>query len=148
MSPLEEPLMKERELTLNRRGFFLVFDRGDEFIAALRTFAEQHGIRGGWFSGIGGLKEATIAWWDWDSKSYTDIEVREQVEVLSVSGSLTVSEGKAHVHAHITLGASDGRAIGGHLRRGIVRPTLELRVEDFGSAMERALDSETKLMLI
>ena len=47
----------------------------------------------------------------------------DQVEVLSLSGEITRNEdGSPHVHGHVVVGLRDGRAFGGHLLKGVVKP--------------------------
>jgi predicted DNA-binding protein with PD1-like motif len=139
--------MRSREIT-PVRSFFLVFDPGDEVIATIRSFAERQGIRGGSFMAIGALERAVIAWWSWTSREYEKREIGEQVEVLALAGDIAVEEGGTRVHAHVSLGHRDGSAVGGHLFQGIVRPTLEMQLVDYGRPLTRVRDEATKLSLI
>jgi predicted DNA-binding protein with PD1-like motif len=50
--------------------------------------------------------------------------VAEEVEVLSLLGDVADHDGQAEPHLHAVLGRQDGSAIGGHLLRGEVWPTL------------------------
>ncbi len=74
------------------------------------------------------------------SREYEDIELNEQLEVLSLIGNVALYEGDPLVHAHITLGRRDGTVLGGHLRQGVVRPTLELSLRVSAEPLHRALD--------
>ena len=139
--------MRSRELTV-ARTFFLVFDRGDEVIATIRSFAERNGIRGASFTAIGAFERVTIAWWSWTNKEYERREVEEQLEVLSLTGDITVENGRTKVHAHVSLGRRDGIAVGGHLLEATVRPTLEMQLIDYGQELTRARDEKAKLSLI
>lgn len=130
------------------RTFFLVFHRGEEVIASLRSFAEQNGIRGGSFVAIGAFERAVIAWWSWTTKEYERREIDEQLEVLCLAGDVTVENGRTKIHAHVALGRRDGIAAGGHLLEGTVRPTLELQLIDYGRPLIRKKDELTKLSLI
>lgn len=139
--------MKSIECTPNRT-FFLVLDRGDEVIASLRKFAEEKGIRGGHFTAIGALERLKMAWWSWTAKEYERRDVEEQVEVLALVGDITVEGEETKIHAHIAIGRRDGIAAGGHLMEGIVRPTLEVHLVDYGRPLVRRKDEVTKLSLI
>jgi uncharacterized protein len=79
---------------------------------------------------------------------YDPIPVGEQVEVLSLIGNITQSEGKPKVHTHAVLGMRDGTAIGGHLMEGHVWPTLEITLDVLPVTIERVIDEETRLPLI
>jgi len=131
-----------------RRDFLLVLDPGDDVVASLISFARQNGITGGSFQGIGALERATIAYWNRETKAYEEIAVDEQVEVLSIAGSLATSGNEIKVHAHVTLGRRDGGTIGGHLLRATVFPTLEIFITDQGARLARKKDPATGLMLL
>jgi len=117
-------------------------------IETLQRFASEHVTTSAFFYGLGAFRDATIAWWNPQTLRYEDIAMNEQVEVLSITGNLTrVSDG-FKVHAHTVLGRRDGAAIGGHLKRGVVHPTLELFVTITDEAIHRERDAATGLDLI
>ena len=128
--------------------YALVFDKGDEVIATLRDFARSRGIAGGSFTALGAFSAATIAYWNPATKEYEKIAVDEQVEVLSLVGDVGVDGAEIKVHAHASLGRRDGSAIGGHVIAATVFPTLEMHFVDYGAAVVRGTDEETKLSLI
>lgn len=131
-----------------RRAFVLVFQTGEEVVAGLRDFARKEGVRGGHFTALGAFREATLAYFDWESKAYVDIPVEEQVEVASLVGDLGVRDGEPVVHAHCVLGRRDGATVAGHLRAGTVRPTLELFLTLSQEDLTRKRDPETGLALL
>lgn len=104
------------------RHFVAVFGIGEEIVASLRTFASERGISGACFSGVGVLERATIAYWQCESKAYREMEIDEQVEVLSLAGNIALSDGAPKIHARILVGRRDGSAIGGHLCAGSSAP--------------------------
>ncbi|HJT15782.1 MAG TPA: PPC domain-containing DNA-binding protein [Thermoanaerobaculia bacterium] len=114
----------------------------------MKSFAERNRIEGASFYAIGAFREATIAYWNWDTKEYEHIEVAEQVEVLSMIGNVATSPDGRRLHAHVTLGRRAGATIGGHLVRAIVRPTLEVFFHDAGAKLTRRKDPETGLWLL
>ncbi len=79
---------------------------------------------------------------------YEEMATDEQVEVLSISGSLATSGEEIKVHAHVTLGRRDGSAVGGHLLHATVFPTLEVFLSDSGARLVREKDPATGLMLL
>jgi len=89
-------------------------------------FLANRKVTGGSFTGIGAMKRTRIAFFDVEAMEYRDRDLDEQVEVLTLIGNVAVHEGERIVHAHITLGRSDYSVLGGHLRHGVVRPTLEV----------------------
>ncbi|HEV8433257.1 MAG TPA: DUF296 domain-containing protein [Thermoanaerobaculia bacterium] len=129
-------------------GSVIVLDTGDEAIATLQRFASEHVTTSAFFHGLGAFREATIAWWNPESLQYEDIRVDDQVEVLSIQGNLTRVPDGFKVHAHVVLGTRRGAAIGGHLKRGIVHPTLELHLATTAEVIHRERDEATGLDLI
>jgi predicted DNA-binding protein with PD1-like motif len=130
------------------RTFVLVFDTGDEVVEGLTRFAESEHLASSHFTGIGAFRDAVIGYFDWEKKDYLRIPVREQVEVLSLAGDITLDQDHPKVHAHVVLGSRDGNARGGHLLEGHVRPTLELVVVESPSHLRREMDAESGLALI
>lgn len=126
----------------------LVLHTGDDALAVITQFAVRNRIEGASFSAIGAFQDATIAYWNWDTKEYEHMEVREQVEVLALTGSIARSGDDPKLHAHVTLGRPDGSTIGGHLVRAVVRPTLEVFLIDFGARLTRRRDKATGLWLL
>lgn len=125
----------------------LIFDAGDEVISLLEDFARRENVQAARFSAIGAFRDATLAYFDWEKKDYVEIPVHEQVEVLVLTGDIAWKDEKPVAHVHVVLGRRDGSTVGGHLRRAIVRPTLELMLTEAG-ALKRRFDSASGLALI
>jgi predicted DNA-binding protein with PD1-like motif len=126
----------------------LVLHAGDDALPAITEFAVRNHIEGGTLSAIGAFENATIAYWNWDTKEYEHIEVAEQVEVLSLDGSVARAGDDPKLHVHVILGRRDGSTIGGHLIRATVRPTLEVFLVDLGMRLTRTRDKATGLWLL
>jgi predicted DNA-binding protein with PD1-like motif len=126
----------------------VVFESGDEIASGLGRFAEAQGLTAARINGVGGLARAKLGFFDWQSKSYRDIPVDEQVEVLSFDGDVALAHDGPHIHVHTVLGRADGSTIGGHLLEGTVRPTLEVSVVASPARLRRVHDEESGLELI
>lgn len=141
--------MKSKLIHADRqRTYALVFDIGDEVMEGLHAFAVEHGLTAAQFTGIGALSEVTLGYFDWEQKNYEEIPMAEQVEVLTLAGDVAVKNGKPQVHAHVAVAKRDGTAHGGHLLRGLVRPTLEVILVESPEHLQKKLDEETGLALI
>ncbi len=131
------------------RTYALVFDLGDEVTHELLEFANAHDLKGSHFTAIGAFRDAVLGYWDWETKEYERIPVREQVEVLSLVGNIALGpEGSPALHAHVVIGRRDGTALGGHLLEAHVRPTLEVVLTEEPEHLQRVVDPETGLTLI
>ncbi len=131
------------------RIYAAVLDIGDEVAECLTRLAADERLTAGQVSAIGAFESATLAFWDWEKKDYEKIPVREQVEVLSLAGDMTLDEtGGPKLHLHAVLGRRDGTTIGGHLLQARVRPTLEVIVNESPAHLRRVHDPRTGLALI
>ena len=135
-------------LDRGERTFVVVFDKDDEVIEGLTTFAGRQALRASHVTAIGALRDVVLGYFDPATREYRKIPMAEQVEVLSLLGVITLDGDKPKVHAHIVVGRSDGSARGGHLLQGHVWPTLEVVVEELPRHLQRRTDPETGLALI
>ncbi|ARQ70948.1 PPC domain-containing DNA-binding protein [Streptomyces marincola] len=130
------------------RTFVVVLDRGDEAFAGLTAFAAEQGLTGAALTGVGGCREATLGYFDPGLMDYRGTRFEEQLEVLSLIGDIAAHEGRPAVHAHLVLGRRDSSAIGGHLMRAVVFPTMEIVVTETPSHLRKRVDRSTGLALI
>ena len=135
-------------LDRGERTFVVVFDKDDEVVDGLTAFARRQTLRASQVTAIGALKDVTLGYFDPVANSYRKIPLREQVEVLSLLGVITLDGELPKLHAHIVVGTSDGTARGGHLLEAFVRPTLEVVIEELPRHLQRRTDPETGLALI
>ncbi len=132
----------------DERTIALVFDPGDEAMATLTHFAEEHGITAARLTAIGAFSRAVLGYFDWQRKDYERIPVHEQVEVVALVGDVALEDGRPKIHAHVVLGRRDGSTCGGHLLEGHVRPTLEVMLVQSPAHLARTVDTESGLALI
>ncbi len=143
--------MKAKQLVEagGQKTFALVFNTGDEVMQVLRDYAREKRLAGCHFTAIGAFENAVLGYFDWHKKDYQRIPVREQVEVLSLIGDVAEKEnGEPQIHAHVVLGTSEGKALGGHLLEAHVRPTLELILTESPVHLRRRHDPASGLALI
>jgi len=142
---MQSKLIFERE---GLKTYVLVYEKGDEFISLLELFAEQHKLRTSHFTAIGAFEQAVVGFFDRKKMDYIQTPIKEQVEVLSLTGNITLSEEDHKVHAHAVLGKPDASALGGHILEAHVWPTLEVIVEESPKHLVRRTDPETGLPLL
>lgn len=127
----------------------IVLDDGEEAFSSLQDFVRESDISAASLTAIGAFARATVGWFDFASKTYKEIEVNEQCEVLSAIGDVAVGDdGKASLHVHVVLGLSDGSTRGGHLLRGTVHPTLEVILTETPATLRRRKRPELGIALI
>ena len=131
-----------------QKTFAVIFDKGDEFIEGLTSFAKEKQLRGSHFTAIGAFRAVTLGYFDRDKKDYKKIPIEEQVEVVSLVGDIALKDRAPQVHAHVVVAKSDGTAHGGHILQAQVWPTLEVILTESPKHLRRKTDSETGLALI
>ena len=135
---------------LNDQGetiWAVVFDKGDQVIAGLTTFAREHGLDSAHFTAIGAFERATLGYFQRDRKQYKEIPIDEQVEVLSLVGDIALLGDEPKIHAHAVVGREDGTTRGGHLIEATVWPTLEVFLAETPGYLAKLHDQETGLAL-
>ena len=142
--------MRYRDLGNSSGGkvFALVFEKGENMVDALLRFAAEQKLSASSLVGLGAFSSCLLGFFDRQEKTYQEIPVDEQVEVLNITGNIALYEGEPRLHAHVTLGRPDGTAIGGHLLEATVWPTLEIMLTEAEGDIEREYDAETELPLL
>jgi predicted DNA-binding protein with PD1-like motif len=129
--------------------YAIILDSGEEALSTLQDFVEREEISAAHFSAIGAFSSATLKYFDWNSKTYQDNPIDEQVEVASLIGDVALSPtGVPTLHVHTVLGRSDGTALAGHLGKGVVRPTLEIIMIESPAHLRKKFDPESGLALL
>ena len=131
-----------------QKTYALIFDKDDEVIAGLTSFAKQQSLGASHFTAIGAFSDLTLGYFNRDKKDYDKIPVNEQVEALSVMGDIALNKGEPKIHAHVVVGKRDGSTLGGHLVQAHVWPTLEVVLTESPRHLRRKTDEETGLALI
>jgi uncharacterized protein len=132
-----------------QRTFVVVLGTGEEVMRQLSMFAKSQNIVAAQLTAIGALRDAELAYFDWEKKDYQSIPVREQVEVASLIGDVaSAPSGEPSLHIHLVVARRDGTALAGHLTRAYVRPTLEVIINESPTHLRKVYDPESGLALI
>jgi len=123
-------------------------DDGEDLFPCLETVAGKHQMDSGIvLGGLGMLKEFEIGFFDHAKGKYEDVSVSEPHELISMVGSLAVAEnGQFIPHIHASLGGSDHRLMGGHLKRARVAILNEIAILKLpAGTLTRRLNQNTGL---
>lgn len=117
----------------DHRQIVVRLEDGEDFKTQLASL----GLAAGTFvSGIGMLREVTLAYWN--GEEYVQHTVESPAELLTLQGNFSLKEGESFVHCHVTLGYEDGTVEGGHLMDATVNITNEIVIQELpGIAMNR-----------
>ena len=149
--PEKDRDMESRLLGENaaERTFVLVLDEGEEAFGAIQKFCTSQRISAASITAIGAFASAKVGWFDFQSKTYREIPIAEQCEVLSLIGDVAAGDdGRSSPHLHAVLGLQDGATKGGHFLNGTVHPTLEVVIRETPAHLRRRLRKNLGIALI
>ncbi|MCY0868317.1 MAG: DNA-binding protein [Desulfurococcus sp.] len=112
-------------------------NEGRDVHEELKNIIKSNGLNGGFITGIGGLREAIIGFYNMAEDRYLEEHLQPEntvIEVASLQGNYLVREGKVSVHLHVVAGLQ-GRTVAGHLIRGVAKPFLEVFLVEVGEAV-------------
>lgn len=132
----------------DQKTYAIIMDSGDEVMEQLMTFAKKEKLRASQFTAIGAFSESMVGFFDFSLKDYKKIPFKEQMEVLVLTGDISIYKDAYKIHAHVVLGRSDGTAHGGHLIKAIAHPTLEIILNESPAYLKREMDIDSGIPLI
>ena len=133
---------------LTGRAFMFSLSKGEDVLQAVQYFCHHHQIRCGLISAIGAVERATFGVYDQKARKYIKINIEKEMEILSLSGNVSLFDDKPMVHAHIMFSDMEGKACGGHLMAGTKVFSLEVFIQELtGDLKVRKLEKVTQLPL-
>jgi predicted DNA-binding protein with PD1-like motif len=128
VEPGHAPKMQVHEAPADVRTFDLRFADGDEILSGITELAIREHISAGYVIGIGGLSSAVLGFGDPAVGAIKMIPVEQKSELASLTGNITIRNGRPVVHAHAVLGLADGSSKAGHVVSAHVAPIAEVTV--------------------
>jgi predicted DNA-binding protein with PD1-like motif len=104
----------------------LRFMAGEKAVATLLDFCRREGIGYAALSGLGAVSSVDLAYFNDETLKYETHKIEEQLEVIGLTGNITIKEGEPFAHVHATFGARDLSVRGGHIMEMTVKPNLEI----------------------
>ena len=133
---------------LTGRAFMFSIGKGEDLLQAVQHFCHHHQVRCGLINAIGAVERATFGIYDQKAKKYNKINIEKEMEILSLSGNVSLFDDKPMVHAHIMFSDAEGKAYGGHLMGGTKVFSLEVFIQELtGDPKVRKLEKTTQLPL-
>lgn len=113
---------------------------GEMIHDCLTRLCREEDIRLAQVNGIGALDHAVVGLYKMAEKKYLPTTLDEEMEILSLTGSVTRMDGEPYLHLHAALGREGGVTAGGHLTQGRISVTGELFVRTLPGSVGRRLD--------
>ncbi len=130
------------------RAVLVVLEKDEKVIANLLKAAADHGIEGGWVSGLGSIKDIEIGYYDLPRRTYLKRKFDEDMELGGFGGNFAMAGPERVLHAHGSVSGPELISFTGHLFEARVAITAEFLIQDFGVRVERAEVPEVGLRLI
>ena len=135
--------------------WFIRLEKGEEILESLTKFCKKFkSFTGatGTITGIGAVSYAEIGWFDPEYKKYVTKVYRENREITSLIGNLSLKEKEPFFHIHVTLSNAAFEVRGGHLVKALISATGEFVLRTFrlpgpSTDLKRKQDEETGLYL-
>jgi len=134
--------VRSKELFMGR------LDHGADLLEEITAICLENDIRLGRVEAIGAVRKAHLAFYDQNTFEYQFFTIDKPLEILKLTGNISLKEGNPFVHAHIALADKTGAVYGGHLASGTIIFACEVIIESIqGASFERNFDEETHLPL-
>jgi len=138
-------VMKEVKL---KEIFVGKLKHGADLLEELTDICKEKNIQLGRVEAIGAVQKAVIGYYHQDKREYEYLNLDKHLEILNLTGNISIKDGNPMVHAHVTLADAEGKAFGGHLAPGTIIFACECVIEAFdGVILKREFDEETGLPL-
>jgi predicted DNA-binding protein with PD1-like motif len=128
--------------------YVIRLDRGEKVVETLTRFCEKRKVRSAFFQGIGTCRRAELGFFLMDKGRYKFRKVPGDQEITSLTGNVSLLDGKPFIHAHIVLGGSDFISHSGHLKEAEVLATCEIVLTPLSRSLTRTHSRSTGLTLL
>ena len=129
-------------------GFTIRLDRGEELVETLTAFLAERGVGRATLTAIGAVDDPELGLFTMKTREYLRRRFEGEYELASLTGNVTLVDGKPFAHMHALLSDEDCRVIGGHLFSARVSVTCEIDLRVYKGELRRSRDDETTLNLI
>ncbi len=126
---------------------YITLAQGNMINKAFEEYAETNEIGSAWLSGIGALKDPEVGYYSMQTKSYQHKIFPGNYELLSLSGNISIKEGKYFSHTHITFSDTNYQVFGGHLFDAKITAAGEFIMMPGTKNINREINSDIGLSL-
>jgi uncharacterized protein len=129
-------------------GYLIRLERGEEVQATLTQFLADKSIHAGMITGLGGVGDAELGFYDLINKVYLRKSIPGNLELVSYIGNITLVDDKPFIHAHAVVSGPDYIAYSGHFFSARVTITGEFILRPADWEISRVVDDYSGLKLM
>ncbi len=140
--------MAEEKPYLTGRTYIFRLPKGKDLLESLADFCHDNQVKCGIVTALGAVENATVGVYDQTKKKYDKKVIAEPMEILNLTGNISIQDNRPCVHAHVTFANKDYQVTGGHLLPGTKIFIAEAYVQELvGEPKVRRMDKVTKVPL-
>ena len=140
--------MAEEKPYLTGRTYIFKLPKGKDLMESLAAFCHDNQVKCGILHVIGAVENATISAFDQVKKKYDKKVISQPLEIVNLSGNISIQDSRPCVHAHIMLANKECEVFGGHLLPGTKIFIGEAYIQELvGEPKVRRMDKVTKVSL-
>jgi predicted DNA-binding protein with PD1-like motif len=128
--------------------YLVRLDADEEITAAIAAFAADRRVDVASISGTGAAHHVVLGCYDRSARAFVRRAIDEEMELASLSGTITVMDGRARPHLHAVLAGRDFAAVAGRFIEGRVAGTCELVIRPMRGYAQRTENRELGLFLL
>lgn len=129
-------------------GYLVRIERGEEVTRTLNDFLRDKRIYAGTVTGLGGVSDAELGFYDLASRTYLRKTIPGNLELVCFVGNITLVDGDPFIHAHAVVSGPDYHAYAGHFFSAKVAITGEFVIRPTDWEVSRTMDEATGLKLM
>ena len=122
-------------------------DKGEEILEQLKVIAEKEEIKLASVSALGATDDITVGVFRTGEKKYYANHFTGDMEIVSLTGTVSTMDGAFYPHLHMSAGDTDGHVFGGHLNRAVISATCEMVIRVIDGQVDRKFDENIGLNL-
>ena len=120
-------------------------DKGEESLEQLEVISRKENIRLASVSALGATNDMTVGVFRTGEKKYYANHFTGDMEIVSLTGTVSTMNGNYYAHLHMSAGDADGHVFGGHLNRCVISATCEMVINVIDGEVDREFNEEVGL---
>tara|TARA_B100000941_G_scaffold290633_1_gene273915 strand:+ start:1039 stop:1464 length:426 start_codon:yes stop_codon:yes gene_type:complete len=132
---------------IDNNCYYVSLDPGEEINNTFENIALKESIKTAWINGIGAIRDVEMGYYDIESKTYIRQIFKEDFELTSLIGNISIKDEKLYSHTHITFSDKDFNVYGGHMFKGTISAAGEFIMIKGDGKINRKFNSDIGLGL-
>ena len=120
-------------------------DKGEEILEQLEIISRKENIKLASVSALGATNDITVGVFRTGEKKYYANTFTGDMEIVSLTGTVSTMGGKYYAHLHMSAGDVEGKVFGGHLNRAVISATCEMVITIIDGEVDRAFNETVGL---